>query len=98
MTRWIIQRDGVLGGRPYVRGTRLTVQQLRQEIASGKSPTDVLAAHPELTEEALEAVRLYNAQVVRRGILRPGSSRDEFSPGGDRGPGAIGEDSFFGRG
>jgi uncharacterized protein (DUF433 family) len=98
MARWIIQRDGVLGGKPYVRGTRLTVQQLRQEIAAGKSPEEVLEAHPELTKAALEAARLYTAQVVHKGVLRPGGRRDELGRGGDRGPGPIGEDSFFGRG
>ena len=97
MSRWIIRRAGVLGGKPYVRGTRLTVERLRQEIGKGNSPEDVLELHPELSKEALEAARMYTTQVVHRGVLRPGRSREEFDRGGDRGPGAIGDDSFHGR-
>jgi len=98
MPRWIVQRPGVLGGKPYVTGTRLTVEGLRQEIAAGASPEDLLKAHPELSKEALDAARAYTVQVLHKGIVRPGHSRDEFDRGSDREPGAIGEDSYLGHG
>ncbi len=98
MGSWIVKRAGILGGKPYVRGTRLTVEFIRQRIADGASGEDLLKAYPQLTREGLDAARSYVAQVMNRGILRPSQAgrrlarhrrepfplADDIYSGGDR--------------
>jgi uncharacterized protein (DUF433 family) len=47
----------VMLGKPVVRGTRLTVEQIVRELADGMTEAEVLAAHPRLTAADIEAVR-----------------------------------------
>lgn len=50
----IVRDPGVLGGRPHVRGTRLSVGFLLELVASGASRDDMLRKYPELTRTGLE--------------------------------------------
>lgn len=93
MSHWIIRRDGILGGKPYVRGTRLTVEAIERKLAGGATVEDLLAAHPELTREGLNAARRHVVQVVDKGILRP-SRHDHRRPGRRREPSPVAEDIF----
>lgn len=71
MAQSIIKRAGIFGGRPYVQGTRLTVEAIQDQLASGTTGDQLLAIHPDLTREGLEAARRYVVRVVNGGILRP---------------------------
>lgn len=67
----IIRRAGIFGGRPYVQGTRLTVEFIQEQLAGGVTGDKLMAIHPQLTQEGLEAARRYVVRVVNKGILRP---------------------------
>jgi uncharacterized protein (DUF433 family) len=54
----------VLGGKPVVRGTRLSVDFLLGLFAAGWTQEEVLANHPSLTPESLRAVFAYAAEAV----------------------------------
>lgn len=71
MGQSIIKRAGIFGGRPYVQGTRLTVEAIQQQLGSGITGDQLLAIHPQLTKEGLEAARRYVVRVVNKGVLRP---------------------------
>lgn len=90
---WILQRDGILGGKPYVRGTRLTVEFIREQIAAGASREDLLVAHPQLTPEGLDAARRYVAQKLHRGVLRSHRPGRRLAKSRSQ-PGPLGYDSF----
>lgn len=49
----------VMMGKPVIRGTRLTVQQIMEELGAGMSETEILEAHPRLTVEGIEAARTF---------------------------------------
>jgi len=51
----------VMGGRPRVRGTRVTVGTVLGLLASGKSPDDILALYPYLQAEDVRASLAYAA-------------------------------------
>lgn len=55
----------VLGGKPVVRGTRLSVDFLLGLFAAGWTQEEVLANYPSLTPESLRAVFAYAAEAVR---------------------------------
>ncbi|MBK6948416.1 MAG: DUF433 domain-containing protein [Haliscomenobacter sp.] len=48
----------VLGGKPIIKGTRVSVESILELVASGASVKDVVAGYPDLPEEAVkEAMR-----------------------------------------
>lgn len=51
----IESRPGVLGGKPVIKGTRISVELIIENMASGWTVADVLAAYPHLTEDQVRA-------------------------------------------
>jgi uncharacterized protein (DUF433 family) len=61
----IESKPGVLGGKPCVRGTRISVEFILELLASGASPEDVLRSYPQVTREGLAAALRYAAQAMK---------------------------------
>lgn len=49
----------VMLGKPVIKGTCLTVQQIVEEVQGGMSKAEILDAHPRLTREDLEGARKF---------------------------------------
>ncbi len=49
----------VCNGRPVIRGTRIPVSVILEQIADGESWDAVLAGYPELKREDIQAALLY---------------------------------------
>lgn len=62
----IEMRDGVMGGKPVIRGTRLSVAQILQECAAGLSPREIIAHHPFISEADVAAALTFAASVMNR--------------------------------
>jgi uncharacterized protein (DUF433 family) len=57
-----ITRDpSVMGGRPCIRGMRVTVAALLGQLASGRSAADLLAEFPYLEQADIQAALAYAA-------------------------------------
>lgn len=61
----IVSEPERLGGKPCVRGTRLSVEFILDRLAAGDSTQDLLAAYPQLTPEGLSAALRYAADRLR---------------------------------
>ncbi len=61
----ITATPNVMMGKPVVRGTRLTVEHILEELAGGLGLDDLIASHPRLTVEDVQAVLAFAAQSVR---------------------------------
>jgi uncharacterized protein (DUF433 family) len=57
---------GKRSGQACIRGMRITVQDVLEDLAGGMSAEDVLADFPELTAEDLRACLAYAADRERR--------------------------------
>jgi uncharacterized protein (DUF433 family) len=55
----------VLGGKPCVRGTRLSVEFLLELAASGATQAQILGQYPQLTPDGLAAAFRYAADVLK---------------------------------
>ena len=55
----------VMGGKPVVAGTRLTVEYLLDQLGRGHSIHDLLDGHPRLTKEGIEAAVAYAIEALR---------------------------------
>jgi uncharacterized protein (DUF433 family) len=51
----------VMGGRPCIRGMRVTVGAIVGLLASGKTPDEVLAAYPYIEREDIQAALAFAA-------------------------------------
>ena len=69
MFHYINFNPKVLGGKPHVRGTRLSVEFLLELIASGATREEILKTYPQLKAKALEEALKYAAQAVKNEIL-----------------------------
>jgi uncharacterized protein (DUF433 family) len=54
----------ILGGKPVVRGTRLSVDFLLDLFAAGWTADKVLANYPSLTPDSLRAVFAFSAEAM----------------------------------
>lgn len=55
----------VMLGKPIIRGTRITVEHILDELAGGLTVEDLVASHPRLTREDLQAALAFAAESVR---------------------------------
>jgi uncharacterized protein (DUF433 family) len=58
--------EGKRGGRPRVRGLRITVADVLGWLAAGMSHAQILADYPELNEDDIRACLAYAADRERR--------------------------------
>ena len=59
------------GGKPTIRGMRITVQDVLEYLASGMTIAEILSDFPELTENDIRACLAYAADRERRLFTRP---------------------------
>ncbi|MDZ4847142.1 MAG: DUF433 domain-containing protein [Chitinophagales bacterium] len=65
----ITSNTGILGGKPIVKGTRISVDFILQLIASGATIDDIVKKYPHLKREAVVEAILYAGRVVSNEIL-----------------------------
>ncbi|MBB3711743.1 uncharacterized protein (DUF433 family) [Limimaricola variabilis] len=53
---------GLRGGRPCIRGLRITVDDILDWLASGMSEAEILADYPELTQADIRAALAFPAE------------------------------------
>ena len=61
---YIEERKGVMLGKPVFKGTRLTVEHILRELATGMSPDELFDNYPTLKPEHIRAALQYAADVV----------------------------------
>ena len=65
----ITHNPEILGGKPVVEGTRLSVDFILSLFANGWSHTQVLENYPNLTIEHIQAVFAYASESMRETTL-----------------------------
>ena len=56
-------------GKPVIRGTRIWVALIVENLADGMSNDEILDAYPQLTAEDIRAALAYAAEITRERIL-----------------------------
>jgi len=59
----------VLGGKPCVRGTRLSVEFILELLASGATEAKIVAAYPQLSAEGVRAAIIYAARALKNEVV-----------------------------
>lgn len=62
----IVIEPGKRGGKPRIRGTRITVYDVLEYLASGMSEEEILGDFPDLTKEDIRACLAFAADRERK--------------------------------
>jgi uncharacterized protein (DUF433 family) len=54
----------IMGGKPVIRGTRISVEMVPRKLGAGMSPDAILADHPRLTFDDIRAAQRFAAEGV----------------------------------
>lgn len=71
----IVSDQKILNGKPIVKGTRISVALILQNIASGMSKEDILRGYPTLTKAGLDAALDFAARQFQGEEVRMFSGR-----------------------
>lgn len=58
-------KPGVMGGKPVIKGTRITVEHVLRECAGGLTPEEFPEHFPSVTPDDVKAALAYAADVLR---------------------------------
>ncbi len=65
----IISDPGILGGKPVIEGTRLSVEHILGLLARNMSHREIVKAYPVLTVEDVNGVLEYAAKALQNDIV-----------------------------
>jgi uncharacterized protein (DUF433 family) len=72
MREELIQADpSIMMGKPVIVGTRVTVELILEKLVAGETIEQILAAHPRLTREAIQAALAFAVRTLRADVVYP---------------------------
>jgi uncharacterized protein (DUF433 family) len=69
MFQYIMSDPAILGGKPCVKGTRISVTFILELYASGATLDEVLNAYPQLTAEGVAEALRYAARFLKNEVV-----------------------------
>jgi uncharacterized protein (DUF433 family) len=54
----------VMGGKPVIRGTRVPIETILRKLGAGLSTETIIADHPRLTPEDIQAAQAFAADYL----------------------------------
>lgn len=61
----IVAQPDILGGKPCIAGTRISVDMILEWFASGATIPDLIEQFPHLTEDGIRQALWYAADVIK---------------------------------
>lgn len=68
---FIVSQQDVCNGLPIMKGTRVRLKVVLDNLAEGHAPEEILKAYPGLTHEAVSAVIAYAAAMAADEMTMP---------------------------
>lgn len=70
MPKRIVRNPSVLGGRPVLEGTRISVDLILRMVAGGMTVEEIAAQYPHVTKDDIQTALEYAAQRFERARLQ----------------------------
>ncbi|WP_199246827.1 DUF433 domain-containing protein [[Phormidium] sp. ETS-05] len=67
----VVSNPQVMMGKPVIAGTRITVELILEKLAAGETPEQIIAAHPRLNRESIQAALAFAAVALRADVIYP---------------------------
>ncbi len=64
MNKYITQNPAILGGKPVIKGTRMSVEVILESLAGGMDTKEMLKEYPFLRKAHIQAPIDYAAKIV----------------------------------
>ncbi|MBK6313119.1 MAG: DUF433 domain-containing protein [Blastocatellia bacterium] len=78
MLAMIESNPQILGGKPVVAGTRISVEMLLDALGAGETIDDLVDQHPRLTkQDILDAIK-FAAEALRADVVRVWPTSESF--------------------
>jgi uncharacterized protein (DUF433 family) len=61
----------ILMGKPVIKGTRISVEQILEKLSAGETQEDILIAHPHITMDDIKAALAFAAQSLKGENIYP---------------------------
>ena len=71
MQKLIIFAPDIMMSKPVVAGTRITVELILKKLAANEFIEQILAAHPRLTREGIQAALAFAASILKVDVIYP---------------------------
>jgi uncharacterized protein (DUF433 family) len=65
----IVSSPAILGGKPVIKGTRISVEIILEWMASGANRDEIVSRHPHLTAQDVEQALAYAASSFKNDVL-----------------------------
>ncbi|NLX97843.1 MAG: DUF433 domain-containing protein [Rhodopirellula sp.] len=65
----IVSNPAILGGKPVIKGTRISVELILEWMGSGASRDEIVLRHPHLTAEDVEQALAFAASSFKNDVL-----------------------------
>jgi len=71
IAEYVVSDPDVMLGKPVIRGTRITVELILEKLAAGETVSQIVAAQPRLTPEAVSAALAFAAESMKADVAHP---------------------------
>ncbi|MEO6219229.1 MAG: DUF433 domain-containing protein [Ginsengibacter sp.] len=61
----------ILMGKPVIKGTRISVEQILEKLSAGETENEILQAHPHITTENIKAALAFAALSLKGENIYP---------------------------
>ena len=61
-------------GKPVIKGTRISVEQILEKLSAGETENEILRAHPHTTSQDIKAALAFAAQSLKGENIYPTAS------------------------
>jgi uncharacterized protein (DUF433 family) len=65
----IVSNPAILGGKPCIKGSRISVEFILELFASGASQEDIVREYPHLKPEDIEEALRYAARFLKNEVI-----------------------------
>ncbi|MFL5661747.1 MAG: DUF433 domain-containing protein [Ktedonobacteraceae bacterium] len=69
--KWITSDPNVLFGKPAIKGTRISIELILDELAAGTTIDELIEAYPRLNRDAISAALAFAADTLRAEVIYP---------------------------
>ncbi|MGH7575890.1 MAG: DUF433 domain-containing protein [Longimicrobiales bacterium] len=71
MNSYVEVNPKVMMGKPVVRGTRITVENILERLGAGETVEDILEAYPQLSAEEIQGALAFAAEALSGEVVYP---------------------------
>ena len=67
--KYIVANKLILGGKPIIKGTRISVELILEWLGTGGSVESIIEKYPHISREAINEALLYASEALKNEIV-----------------------------